>query len=307
MGNASNRYYDKLQIVVTADGQAATNMEHTGFDGQIVARFMIDVHADAIKKEFSSPSFSTLPVPVPLEIVTTPVKEAINKAQANWNDFIATNDLTISDFKDFGKEAIKKFKIPPDAFFQAAAQVATFRTLGTVVSTYESSSVRNYSHGRTETIRPLTPAMHDFVKKFHNPNCSSQEKLAALHEAAKQHQAVVKRSKTGEGTDRHLQGLCWTARAKAWRIHQYSIPRFFTEGSYTNYMSNRLSTSNVGGDLAGVKIFGFGAVHEEGLGLGYLVNSNSLVTTITSYTGKAETCASNLEQAFRDMKKLAEQ
>jgi len=56
--------------------------------------------------------------------------------------------------------------------------------------------------------------------------------------------------------------------------------------------------------MAGIKLFGFGAVHGEGIGLGYLVNSDSLVSCITSYTGKADQFASNLDQVFRDMKKL---
>jgi len=307
MGNGNNRYYDKLQLIVTTDGQAAFNMEHTGYDGQVLARFMIDAFNDAVKKTLTVPDLkSKLPNPHPLPVVTSPVRSAISKALTNWNEFIALTDLAVSNFTEFGKETIKNFKIPPDAFLQAAAQVATFKTLGKLVSTYESSSVRNYQHGRTETIRPLTPAMHNFVQKFLNPAISPKEKLAALHEAAKQHQAVVKRSKTGEGVDRHLQGLYWTALQKAWRIQQYTVPSFFTDGNYSNYMSNKLSTSNVGGDLVGIKLFGFGAVHGEGLGLGYLVNSNSLVTTITSYTGKSNEFASHLEQVYREMIKLGE-
>lgn len=66
-------------------------------------------------------------------------------------------------------------------------------------------------------------------------------------------------------------------------------------------MSNKLSTSNVGGGFdgtphfsvpnhliphaAGVKSFGFGAVHAEGVGLGYMINDDSLPLTLTSYTG----------------------
>jgi len=301
-----NRYYDKLQLVVTADGQAAFNMEHTGYDGQVLARFILDTYNDSVSKEFEV-SFSKLPTPHVLSFKITPqLRSIISKAKSNWDEFVSYNDLTVLNFEEFGKNKIKHFKLPPDAFFQTAAQIATKRTFGKFVSTYESSSVRNYSHGRTETIRPLTQQMRDFVDKFEDPTVTDSVKFEALHTAAKGHQAVVKASKTGEGIDRHLQGLYWTSLQKAWRIYQFSIPKFFTDGNYSNYMANKLSTSNVGGDFKAIKLFGFGAVHGEGVGLGYLVNSDSLVMTITSYTGKSELWKENMNQALRDLRTFLE-
>lgn len=56
-------------------------------------------------------------------------------------------------FDAFGKDGIKKCRVSPDAFCQMAYQLAYYRTYTKVTPTYESCSVRQYLHGRTETIR----------------------------------------------------------------------------------------------------------------------------------------------------------
>jgi len=149
-------------------------------------------------------------------------------------------------------------------------------------------------------------AAREFVESFLNKDVTDAVKFELLHKAAKAHNNVVKAAKTGEGIDRHLQGLYWTSLQKSWRIYQFRTPKFFTDGTYSNYMANKLSTSNLGGDMPGVKAFGFGAVHPEGVGLGYSLNSESLLMVITSYTGKAETWKENMCQALRDLRKFLE-
>lgn len=66
-------------------------------------------------------------------------------------------------------------------------------------------------------------------------------------------------SKEGRGVDRHLQALNWLAQQKVQSIAEYEIPEVFTDPSYGNYMSNIVSTSNIGDGVW--DLFGFGAVH----------------------------------------------
>lgn len=49
-------------------------------------------------------------------------------------ELILTTDLSEIDFQDFGKNTIKKFGVSPDAFYQAAAHIATKRTLYAIPS-----------------------------------------------------------------------------------------------------------------------------------------------------------------------------
>ncbi|KAG8214291.1 acyltransferase ChoActase/COT/CPT [Butyriboletus roseoflavus] len=48
VGTCTNRWYDKLQIIVCADGAAGINFEHTGVDGHTVLRFAADVFTEGL-------------------------------------------------------------------------------------------------------------------------------------------------------------------------------------------------------------------------------------------------------------------
>ncbi|KIK90875.1 hypothetical protein PAXRUDRAFT_831305 [Paxillus rubicundulus Ve08.2h10] len=48
VGTCTNRWYDKLQIIVCADGAAGINFEHTGVDGHTVLRFAADVFTEVL-------------------------------------------------------------------------------------------------------------------------------------------------------------------------------------------------------------------------------------------------------------------
>jgi carnitine O-acetyltransferase len=47
-GTCTNRWYDKLQIIVTADGGAGINFEHSAIDGHTALRFVSDIYADTV-------------------------------------------------------------------------------------------------------------------------------------------------------------------------------------------------------------------------------------------------------------------
>ncbi|GLB35672.1 putative carnitine choline acetyltransferase family protein [Lyophyllum shimeji] len=48
VGTCTNRWYDKLQIIVCADGAAGINFEHTGVDGHTVLRFAADIFTEGL-------------------------------------------------------------------------------------------------------------------------------------------------------------------------------------------------------------------------------------------------------------------
>ncbi|KAG1744175.1 hypothetical protein EDD22DRAFT_1005788 [Suillus occidentalis] len=48
VGTCTNRWYDKLQIIVCADGAAGINFEHTGVDDHVVLRFTADVFTEGL-------------------------------------------------------------------------------------------------------------------------------------------------------------------------------------------------------------------------------------------------------------------
>jgi carnitine O-acetyltransferase len=47
-GSCSNRWYDKLQIIVCGDGTAGINFEHSAVDGHTALRFVSDIYAESV-------------------------------------------------------------------------------------------------------------------------------------------------------------------------------------------------------------------------------------------------------------------
>lgn len=138
-------------------------------------------------------------------------------------------------FYNFGINDIKKFKVSPDGFIQAALQVASYVYFGRHVLTYESASLRAFKSGRTETIRSATTPMTNFAKAFCEASkargeidAATKEKLVKMLRAAtSRHSEISKACGQGNGCDRHLMGLKLAALTTG-----QPLPRIFSTHAY---------------------------------------------------------------------------
>ncbi|KAJ7490953.1 acyltransferase ChoActase/COT/CPT [Mycena latifolia] len=237
IGTCTNRWYDKLQIIVCADGAAGINFEHTGVDGHTVLRFAADIFTEGLMLLARSinPSAPTLfhaalspharaykvrggkgsPPPTP-PIDTTPKKlewklssalrVGIRFAETRLSDLICQNDCQALEFKGYGKNFITSHGFSPDAFVQMAFQAAYFGLYGRIECVYEPAMTKAFLHGRTEAIRSIQPQSVEFTKMFYS-DASPSEKIAALRKACERHVALTKECSKGLGQDRHLYAL----------------------------------------------------------------------------------------------------
>lgn len=120
---------------------------------------------------------------------------------------IASVDLYAYLHYDYGKGFMKKVKISPDAYAQMALQLAYYRDTGKLAMTYEASITRLYRHGRTETIRPCTLEMAEWVKAMEDPNVMLEKKRELLIATAARHRINSQDAMCGRGVDRHLFAL----------------------------------------------------------------------------------------------------
>ncbi|KDR82095.1 hypothetical protein GALMADRAFT_240586 [Galerina marginata CBS 339.88] len=239
VGTCTNRWYDKLQIIVCADGSAGINFEHTGVDGHTVLRFAADVFTEGLMLLARSinPSAPTLfhaplspharaykpprgashsPTPNPDKIDTTPKKlewnltpelrAGVRFAETRISDLICQNDCQALEFKGYGKNFITSHGLSPDAFVQMAFQAAHFGLYGRVECVYEPAMTKAFLHGRTEAIRSVQPASVNFTKTFYSEATPSQ-KVAALRKACESHVKLTKDCSKGLGQDRHLYAM----------------------------------------------------------------------------------------------------
>ncbi|CAI5758784.1 unnamed protein product [Candida verbasci] len=228
IGTCTNRWYDKLQIIITRNGKAGINFEHTGVDGHTVLRFVSDIYTDSILSfaqsiNQNSPSLWTnnantttasdieenlITIPRKLEWDLTPdLSLALRFGETRLSDLINQNEFRHLEFKNYGSNQIKKMKFSPDAFIQMAFQVTYYALYGKVECTYEPAMTKQFYHGRTEAIRTVSQESNLFVRKFFDSNTSSKEKLQFLSQACSKHSKQTKMSSMGQGVDRHLYAL----------------------------------------------------------------------------------------------------
>jgi carnitine O-acetyltransferase len=229
IGTCTNRWYDKLQIIVCKNGSAGINFEHTGVDGHTVLRFASDVYTDTILRfartiNGQAPTLwaSTSPDPSKRDpesfgdVNTTPHKLewdmipelsiAVRFAETRLADLIEQNEFRCLDFSAYGKNFITSVGFSPDAFVQMAFQAAYYGLYGRVECTYEPAMTKFYLHGRTEAIRSVSQESVEFVQTFWADNPADQ-KVEALKKACQRHVSTTRDCAKAQGCDRHLYAL----------------------------------------------------------------------------------------------------
>lgn len=229
VGTCTNRWYDKLQIIVCKNGSAGINFEHTGVDGHTVLRFASDVYTDTILRfartiNGNAPSLWASSSPDPAkrdpesfgDVQTTPHKlewdmvpelsTALRFAETRLADLIQQNEFATLEFPHYGKNFMTSMGFSPDAFVQMAFQAAYYGLYGRIECVYEPAMTKIFYHGRTEAIRSVTDESVDFVKTFWGENPAAT-KIDALRKACQKHTAVTKDCAKAQGPDRHLYAL----------------------------------------------------------------------------------------------------
>ncbi|KAF2397048.1 carnitine acetyl transferas-like protein [Trichodelitschia bisporula] len=229
VGTCTNRWYDKLQIIVCKNGSAGINFEHTGVDGHTVLRFASDVYTDTILRfartiNGQAPSLwaSTSPDPSKRDPAsfgdaqTTPHKlewdmepelgTALRFAETRLADLIQQSEFATLDFSAYGKTLMTGSGFSPDAFVQMAFQAAYYGLYGRIECVYEPAMTKAFYHGRTEAIRPVTDESVEFVRTFWADQ-PAQAKIDALRKACERHVAVTRECAKARGHDRHLYAL----------------------------------------------------------------------------------------------------
>lgn len=229
IGTCTNRWYDKLQIIVCKNGSAGINFEHTGVDGHTVLRFASDVYTDTILRfartiNGQAPTLWTSTSPDPSkrdpesfgDVNTTPRKLewdmipelsiAVRFAETRLADLIEQNEFQCLDFSSYGKNFITSMGFSPDAFVQMAFQAAYYGLYGRVECTYEPAMTKFYLHGRTEAVRTVSQDSVDFVQSFWADN-PIEQKIEALKKACQKHVGRTRECLKAEGCDRHLYAL----------------------------------------------------------------------------------------------------
>ncbi len=127
-GTCSNRWYDKLQIIVTKDGNAGINFEHSALDGHTALRMASDVYAESVVQLAQSIITTSIKIPSVISAplvsaqhkihpkklsfdMTPPLQQTIFHAETALSDQIVSNDTHILEYTSYGKRFIVSNKI----------------------------------------------------------------------------------------------------------------------------------------------------------------------------------------------------
>ncbi|XP_053549425.1 carnitine O-palmitoyltransferase 2, mitochondrial [Bombina bombina] len=309
-GSSLNRWYDKsFSIIMTEDGTAAINFEHSWGDGVAVLRFQNEVFKDSTQRPAVSPQ--SLPATVDSSRAVQklqfhlddPLKVAINNAKEKFE--ATANSLTIAtmEFKRGGKEFLKAQKLSPDAISQLSFQMAFLKQYGKTTATYESCSTAAFKHGRTETIRPASIYTKKCCEAFVQQRSahSAGELRKIMEECSKYHGQLTKEAAMGQGFDRHLFALRYLAASKG-----LQLPEIYQDPAYTQINHNVLSTSTL--TSPAVQLGGFAPVVADGFGVGYGVHDDWIGCNVSAYPSRdVRQFVQCVHQSLEDIFKVLEE
>ncbi|KAJ2793889.1 hypothetical protein H4S07_006916, partial [Coemansia furcata] len=268
----ANRWFDKsMQLVIVNSGRLGVNCEHTPVDALTTGRLLMEISEKERGPVKDIKPCAALGESAPIQWNVGPdVVQIIDKVRKDAGVLAANLRIVLGQMDRYGAQWIKTLGVSPDAYFQVALQAAHYRHYGQPTPTYESSSLRKFLHGRTETIRSCTEESLAFSKAFGDKDMHVKKKLAYFQQAIAAHVELSKAAAAGKGVDRHLLGL----RAQIQTPEEAERAWLFQDKAYIKSMSFGLSTSNV---TPGEKFRGgFAPVILDGYGINYALDKNDL-------------------------------
>ncbi|KOC13145.1 carnitine acetyl transferase [Aspergillus flavus AF70] len=300
-GDGANRWYDKpLQFIINDNGTAGFMGEHSMMDGSPTSR--LNDHLNNLifnnKIDLSEqPVRSSLSDPRPINFhLNDEVLEAIDAATKEHRQQISAHELKVQAYQGYGKGLIKKFKCSPDAYVQMIIQLAYFKMYGKNRPTYESASTRKFQEGRTETIRSVSDDSVAFCKAQSDPSVPREEVVRLFRTALASHSKYTAEASDGRGVDRHLFGL------KKVLKEGEKLPALYEDPAYSYSSSWYLSTSQLSSEF--FNGYGWSQVIDDGFGIAYMINENSLNFNIVCKRIGAERMSYYLNEAASDLRDL---
>ncbi|KAL8859267.1 MAG: hypothetical protein Q9178_004205 [Gyalolechia marmorata] len=300
-GDGQNRWYDKpLEFIINENGTSGFIGEHSMMDGTPTHRLndYINMLIFTNKLDLTVTSVrSDLPEPLPLKFhLNQDILSDIHRARKDFDSLIAQHDLRVQAYQGYGKNLIKKFKASPDAYVQMMIQLAYHKMYKLNRPTYESAATRRFQQGRTETCRSVSVESVAFCNAMADPHIPPEQCIEAFRKAVDAHVKYISDASDGKGVDRHLFGL------KKCLKEGEEVPEIFKDRGYTYSGTWYLSSSQLSSEF--FNGYGWSQVIDEGWGIAYMINENSIQFNIVSKGLGSERMSFYLNEAAGDLRDL---
>lgn len=305
--DGGNRWYDKsFQLIVCANGTAGLNAEHSGIDGSPTRRMLGYITEGNINPTWEE-SYNACEMREISFDTENKVSTLVHRAKTSFDTFIEDTHIRVLEFTNFGKERIKSLQVSPDAFVQLSFQVTQYKVLGRIESTYEAVMTRQFLHGRTEAMRPVTSESVRFAKYMAFEDADEEILATLMKKAAKKHISRILECKSGTGVERHFLGLRKIFDMYGEEIGVDSLPSIFEDPGWKKMTHSMLATST--SDPRGMFLAGYGPTVESGFGVRYVIKNDRLNFNLSSRLAqkdKLDTFTEKLEETLNEMSDLLE-
>lgn len=306
-----NRWFDKsFSLIITKDGHASINFEHSWGDGVAVLRFFNETYYDSTKnpqilEPIADPKTSNIGVTKLNFDIDSRLRDSIALSRKKHLATTGNLELGAVHYDKLNRDYFKKNKLSPDAMSQLGFQLAFKKIYGTTPVTYESCSTAAFRGGRTETVRPCTNETNNaasaIIENNKKSSYSNDQLKDLLQKSSQRHYQLCREASMGDGFDRHLFAL----KEMALRSGK-KLPELYSDAIYQQSQHYTLSTSTLYGDCFSGG--GFAPVVADGFGLGYGYveeNFGILVSSYKQHRKNAEFVQA-LSESFDDLRKIVE-
>lgn len=310
VGSCISRWYDKLQLIVTADSKAAVIWDSFTCDGSVVLRFTSETYTESVLRlardvNAGDPRFSLWPsvkdsgklVPANSEIdPKTIVKKIVWDFSHILNTHVHLSETKLADLISkhdiyhvaipFGRRSAQRLGINPDSMIQIALQVAHYALYGRMVYGLEPISTRGYKNSRSCFINIQSEELLELCQEFISNALDESGKLRKFREACSVHSDKIRKAKRGDSYEKHYNALKYL-----YKFHEHFgieldgddkriAEQVFDNSLVTPFSAPELIVANCGN--AATTTFGITPAVSQGFGIGYIIKDDQCDLTVTS-------------------------
>lgn len=319
-GSCTSRWYDKLQLVVTANTVAGIIWDSFTADGTSVLRFTSDIFTDSVlrlgdgnyslfpKVKITKAEEYPRPTPEKLEWqFAADAQTSLHLAETRLTDLICTHSTDTKTLK-FGRNFAKKIGVKADSFIQIALQIAHYALYGRPISTVEPVSTRTFKNSRSE----LYPVQNDFITKTCQIFVSDSSPIVrwqSFIDCCKFHAENLRKSAKGEGFEKHLKALqnvylqrqIFNQVTPEFQIPEDVPPLLFDDVIFPLFVPD-LVASNCGNPA--MRLFGLTPAVSNGFGIGYIIKDDITEICLISQYRQGDRFLSTLDWVVHQLQHI---
>lgn len=319
-GSCTSRWYDKLQLVVTANSVAGVIWDSFTADGTSVLRFTSDMYTDSVIRlgdgnyslfpQVKTLKASEFPRPVPEKLqweFAADAQTSLHLAETRLTDLICTHSTNTKTLK-VGRNFAKKIDVKADSLIQIGLQIAHYALYGRPISTVEPVSTRFFKNSRSE----LYPVQNDLITRTCQIFVSDSSPLVRWNsfiDSCKFHSDNLYKCSRGQGFEKHLKALqnvylqkeVFNQLTPEFQIPDEVPPLLFDDIIYPLFVPD-LVASNCGNPA--MRLFGLTPAVSNGFGIGYIIKDDTTEICLISQYRQNERFLSTLEWVLHQLQHI---